>query len=337
MNADRRLARYFLLVALALGSLYLAGRCGLGSPPLRHPSRLPVWWSGVGPVVAVFSAIRVALLAAGSYWLVLLAVVTVIGTVNPGRLTRAIEGTPLIGVRGAVRLALGVSALGSVLAGGSPPVFASTAPPTGPAPTLTNLSAPEPAIAPGAPIAPTPGSSVPAARTPSSPAPTTPTAAPRPAVPAPAPAVAAGPTPAAGSVPTQPPSAAGPALAPTPTDQTPTSPAQASVPPTSPAQAPVGPSDTPAARPTGSPTTTAGAGGEETPQWIVRPGDNLWFIAERTLAAAWGRSPTDRQVGGYWVSVIAANRSQLPVPSDPSLLFPGDVILLPAVPPAPPA
>jgi hypothetical protein len=70
---------------------------------------------------------------------------------------------------------------------------------------------------------------------------------------------------------------------------------------------------------------------------MVRPGDNLWFIAERTLAAAWRRSPTDRQVGRYWVSVIAANRSHLPEPSDPSLLFPGDVILLPAVPAAPPA
>jgi hypothetical protein len=68
----------------------------------------------------------------------------------------------------------------------------------------------------------------------------------------------------------------------------------------------------------------------------VRPGDNLWFIAERTLAASWGRSPTDRQVGGYWLTVIAANRSRLPDPSDPSLLFAGDIILLPAVPPAPP-
>jgi nucleoid-associated protein YgaU len=70
---------------------------------------------------------------------------------------------------------------------------------------------------------------------------------------------------------------------------------------------------------------------------MVRPGDNLWFIAEQTLAAAWGRSPTDRQVGGYWLRVITANRSRLPVPSDPSLLFPGDVILLPAIAPAPPA
>ena len=53
------------------------------------------------------------------------------------------------------------------------------------------------------------------------------------------------------------------------------------------------------------------------------------------MGAAWGWHPSDRQVSGYWLSVIAANRSRLPDPVDPSLLFPGDVILLPP-PPAPP-
>jgi LysM domain len=337
MNADRRLARYFLFVALAVGSLYLAGRNGLGSPPLTHPSRLPVWWSGVGPVVAVFSATRVALLATGSYWLVLLAVVAVTRAISPSRLARVVPGTPLLGVRRAARLALGASAFGSVLAGSSPLVFASTAPPTGPAPTLTNLAAPRPAIAPGAPIAATPAAPVPAAPTtapaPAAPVPPAPTPAPVRA----APTVAGGPAPASGSVPTPPAPGAGSNSAPTPIKQTPPSPAQTPVPSNSPAQTPVAPVATPAPRPAGSPTSTARAGGAAAPQWIVRPGDNLWFIAERTLATAWGRSPTDRQVGAYWVSLIAANRSQLPDPSDPSLLFPGDVILLPAVPPAPPA
>jgi hypothetical protein len=34
-------------------------------------------------------------------------------------------------------------------------------------------------------------------------------------------------------------------------------------------------------------------------------------------------------VGRYWVELIAANRSRLPDPSDPSLLFPGDLVRLP--------
>ena len=86
MNGDRRFARHFLLVALSVGLLYLAGRRGLTAPPLAHPSRLPEWWAGEGPVVAVFSVTRVALLLAGSYWLVLLAVVAAVGTISPCRL-----------------------------------------------------------------------------------------------------------------------------------------------------------------------------------------------------------------------------------------------------------
>jgi hypothetical protein len=338
MNAGPRFARHFLLVALAVGSLYLVGRNGLAPPPLTHPARLPAWWAGKGPVVAVFSAARVALLAAGTYWLVILAAVAVFGTLSPSRLTRAVPGKPLIGARRAVRLALGASALGSVLAGSSPPVFASAPTPTGSAPTLTNLAAPAPAIAPGTPTAPTPAP----------PVPTAPTTAPPTATTAPDTPLAAGPAPAARPAPASP--------APTPgRDLAPSSPTETPAPPISPAQTPGAATETPAAAPTGSTTTTTGtagaggaggsgrsgrsggSGGSETGSWIVRPGDNLWFIAERTLAAAWGRAPTDRQVGRYWVSVIAANRSQLPDPSDPSLLFPGDLILLPAVLAAPPA
>ncbi len=81
--------------------------------------------------------------------------------------------------------------------------------------------------------------------------------------------------------------------------------------------------------PTGAGDTTAGASG---PKWVVRPGDDLWSIAERTLEANWHQAPTDPQVARYWQLVIESNRARLPVPADPSLLFPADVIVLPPVP-----
>jgi hypothetical protein len=64
--------------------------------------------------------------------------------------------------------------------------------------------------------------------------------------------------------------------------------------------------------------------------WMVRPGDNLWIIAEAVVAAHLGRSPSDQEIGPYWLSIIAVNRSRLPDPADPSLLFPGDTVVLPS-------
>jgi hypothetical protein len=69
--------------------------------------------------------------------------------------------------------------------------------------------------------------------------------------------------------------------------------------------------------------------------WPVRPGDSLWSIAARSLASAWSRDPSTRDTAVYWLSVIAANRAWLPDPEDPSLLFPGDVVRLPPIPPEP--
>jgi hypothetical protein len=56
----------------------------------------------------------------------------------------------------------------------------------------------------------------------------------------------------------------------------------------------------------------------------------LWVIAAAVVAAHLGRSPSDQEVAPYWLSVIAANRSRLPDPADPGLLFPGDTVLLPS-------
>jgi nucleoid-associated protein YgaU len=70
-------------------------------------------------------------------------------------------------------------------------------------------------------------------------------------------------------------------------------------------------------------------------RYAIEAGDNLWSISERTLAKAWGRQPTDVEIGRYWTVVIARNQSVLPDPSDPSLVFPGDVVVLPIPPQVP--
>jgi nucleoid-associated protein YgaU len=63
----------------------------------------------------------------------------------------------------------------------------------------------------------------------------------------------------------------------------------------------------------------------------LAPGDHLWAVAERTLAAAQDRRPPEREVVRYWRSLVELNRSDLPDPADPDLVFPGDVIRLPPV------
>ena len=67
-------------------------------------------------------------------------------------------------------------------------------------------------------------------------------------------------------------------------------------------------------------------------EWTVRPGDHFWRIARQTLATAWGRTPTDREIDPYWRSLIALNRHQLVDPRDPDLLYVGQVIDLPPIP-----
>ena len=63
--------------------------------------------------------------------------------------------------------------------------------------------------------------------------------------------------------------------------------------------------------------------------WTVRPGDDFWSIAEAVVARTRGADPAS--VGRYWSVLMAANKDRLPVPGDPGLLFPGDVLVVPPV------
>ena len=69
--------------------------------------------------------------------------------------------------------------------------------------------------------------------------------------------------------------------------------------------------------------------------WVIAPGDHLWSVAERVVARAWGRAPSDREVAPYWRLLVETNRPSLADPGNPDLVFPGQALRLPS-PPAPP-
>lgn len=61
----------------------------------------------------------------------------------------------------------------------------------------------------------------------------------------------------------------------------------------------------------------------------VRPGDHLWSIAERHLAARDDRAPTDDEVAAHWRRLIEVNRDRLVDPANPDLILPGQQFVLP--------
>lgn len=64
--------------------------------------------------------------------------------------------------------------------------------------------------------------------------------------------------------------------------------------------------------------------------WEVAAGDHLWMIAEEVLAESTGSTPDEADVADYWWVLIEANRARLVAPDNPDLLFPGQVLTIPA-------
>lgn len=139
-------------------------------------------------------------------------------------------------------------------------------------------------------------------------APGAPGSAPPTSIPAPgSPAVTAGPPAPAGPPPAPPGRSAPPSRS-----ATPPPPAVAAVP-----TPPVGPEPRAASR---------------EGEWVVRPGEHFWSIAEAHLTAARGGQPALREIGRYWRALVAANRDRLADPANPDLLFPGQRLRLPPTP-----
>ena len=87
----------------------------------------------------------------------------------------------------------------------------------------------------------------------------------------------------------------------------------------------------PAGTPEAPPGPPAGEASAAPGTWTVGPGDHLWGVAERALAEAWGRPPSDAEVDPYWRALIEANRQRLRDPANPDLVFAGQVLVLPPV------
>ena len=70
--------------------------------------------------------------------------------------------------------------------------------------------------------------------------------------------------------------------------------------------------------------------------WTVVAGDSFWSIAERTLAEAWFRPPSDAEIDPYWRQLVEQNRLKLQDPQNPDLIHPAMVLDLPERSPNPP-
>jgi nucleoid-associated protein YgaU/DNA-binding SARP family transcriptional activator len=81
-----------------------------------------------------------------------------------------------------------------------------------------------------------------------------------------------------------------------------------------------GPTGAEAPEPASLPTAT---------EVVVEPGDNLWDISEDRLADDLDREPTDPETAPYWRDVMTANHDRLVDPANPSLIHPGQVLVLP--------
>jgi hypothetical protein len=79
------------------------------------------------------------------------------------------------------------------------------------------------------------------------------------------------------------------------------------------------------------PDPDASVDGSRSHSVAVRWGDHLWSLSERHLVQVLGRSDLgEHEIARYWVQVIEANRDTIRS-GNPDLIYPGEVIELPAV------
>ena len=69
----------------------------------------------------------------------------------------------------------------------------------------------------------------------------------------------------------------------------------------------------------------------ELSEHVIVDGDNFWEIASNRVSAHLGRDASDAETTAYWVSLVKANVATIQS-GNPDLVFPGEVIALPALP-----
>ena len=315
-NPGSRLTTGPVFAGVAGLALLVLGNGPVERIPLTHPNRLWVWWTASGPVVGAFALMRLAFMLAALYWFSLGVIAFVFIAVRrsssrPGRWGRPGGSLRLVpGFTRTARAFAGTSLAGAAFAflGGAPPSFADTSggPTGGRSPSATSPSTPDiqtvqPRLIPLGPRPvqrTTPDEGSPRARPGAGQASLSPSAR---SAPTPTPAPAPMPTPAATPAPSRPGVAARGGAPATAGTSTPT------------------PAPAPPVLDESAATTT----------WAVRPGDDLWSIAESVVTKRLGRAASDAEIGPYWLKLIATNRSRLPDPGNPSLIFAGELMALP--------
>ncbi len=61
----------------------------------------------------------------------------------------------------------------------------------------------------------------------------------------------------------------------------------------------------------------------------VSAGQSFWSIAVAVVTARVGPAAPYGRTAGYWAELVAVNSRHLHRPGDPSIIYPGDVIVLP--------
>ena len=62
----------------------------------------------------------------------------------------------------------------------------------------------------------------------------------------------------------------------------------------------------------------------------VRPGDNLWVMAERHLQGSTGGPANEDEIRSHWETVIELNRDRFADPTNPSRIYAGQQIQMPS-------
>jgi len=298
-------------LAFVLGVLVVLHAMGgrLAPPPLSGLEDARAWLEQRPPADVVFAVLRLLALALGWYLLAVTIASVVARLLRLAAVVTVVDVVTVPSVRRLVNAAVGLS----VVATGYPGLAAAAES----APPAVEIMRRLPDDAPDAPgaLAPPGPASVPTTitmhRLPDEPGDELP------ASPSPQPTPSTAPAPAPTPAPSSPPrSTQVTAVAPKVTTREPSPRAAAPTPPTAPPTPP--------------------ALGPVPGSWTVRSGDHFWAVAEQVLSRAWGRPPTDAEVARYWRTLVETNRSRLPDPANPDLLFPGHSLTVPP-PPARPA